>query len=307
LTSLSDAAAESLGKHNDWLQLNGLTSLSDAAAESLGKHNDLLELNGLTSLSDPAAESLGKHNGLLELNGLTSLSDAAAESLGKHNDSLELNGLTSLSDAAAESLGKHNGRLELNGLSTLSDAAAESLGKYEGDLYLNDNILERINLIKEKVKNDSINKLLDKKELSAKEVFELYSNKLKDYEYLFFLWYGGGDSFNGFQLKEAKKGGEIVYGQDNKHEWNWGPNNNSDIIEKALLEKLNNSSIFDDFYLNINCVDQGWSNGVLLIALHELSEDFYWDTEGVIEAEEGFKGMKISGMNYEEMSNEIEL
>jgi hypothetical protein len=144
-------------------------------------------------------------------------------------------------------------------------------------------------------------------ELSSKEIFELYSNKLKEYEYLFFLWYGGGDSFNGFQLKEAKKDGEIIYGNENRHEWNWGQNNTSDIIENELLEKLNNSSIFEDFHLNINCVDQGWSKGVLLIALHELSEDFYWDTEGVIEAEEGFKGIKISGMNYEEMSNEIDL
>jgi len=276
-------------------------------AELFLEDSDSIDLSEFEISSDAAAESLGKHNGSLSLNGLTSLSDTAAESLGKHNDWLSLKGLTSLSDAAAESLGKHNGWLSLNGLNSLSDAAAESLGKYKGDLYLNDSILERINLIKEKVMNDSINKLLDKKELSAKEVFELYSDKLKEYEYLFFLWYGGGDSFNGFELKEAKKDGEIVYGKDNKNEWKWNRKNNSGIIEDELLEKLNNSSIFDDFYLNINCVDQGWSKGVLLIALHELSEDFYWDTEGVIEAEEGFKGMKISGMNYEEMSNQIEL
>ena len=154
---------------------------------------------------------------------------------------------------------------------------------------------------------DKIIELLNKDELTSKEIFELFSNKLEEYEYLFFLWSGGGDSFNGFQLKEAKKDGQIVFGNENRDEWNWGQNNNSDIIEDELLEKLNNSSIFEDFHLNINCVDQGWSKGVLLIALHELSEDFYWDTEGVIEAEEGFKGMKISGMNYEEMSNEIEL
>ena len=64
LTSLSDAAAESLSKHKGWLNLNGLTSLSDAAAESLGKHSDgTLSLNGLTSLSDAATVSLGKHWG----------------------------------------------------------------------------------------------------------------------------------------------------------------------------------------------------------------------------------------------------
>lgn len=155
--------------------------------------------------------------------------------------------------------------------------------------------------------DNKINKLLEKNELTAKEVFELFSHKFKDYEYLFFLWYGGGDSFNGFQLKEAKKNGEIIYGKDNQQKWNWDRENNSGIIEDDLLEKLSNSSIFDDFNFNINCVDQGWSKGVLLIAIQNLSEEFYWDTEGVIEAEEGFKGIKISGMNYEEMSNEIEL
>ncbi|MBM3417230.1 MAG: hypothetical protein FJY20_12535 [Bacteroidetes bacterium] len=45
-----------------------MTSLSDAAAESLGKHERSLELNGLTSLSDAAAESLAKHKGYLGLN-----------------------------------------------------------------------------------------------------------------------------------------------------------------------------------------------------------------------------------------------
>ena len=137
LTSLSDAAAESLGKHQGDLWLKGLTSLSDAAAESLGQHQGTLLLSGLTSLSDAAAESLGKHQGFLVLDGLTSLSDAAAESLGKQQGDLSLDGLTSLSDAAAESLGKHQGDLWLDGLTSLSDAAAESLGKHQGDLTLN--------------------------------------------------------------------------------------------------------------------------------------------------------------------------
>ena len=62
------------------LKLNGLKDLSDAAAESLSKHEGWLELTGLTQLSDTAAESLSKHNGWL-CHGLTKLSDAAAESL----------------------------------------------------------------------------------------------------------------------------------------------------------------------------------------------------------------------------------
>jgi hypothetical protein len=68
LTSLSDAAAESLGKCEEWLYLDGLTSLSDAAAERLRRCKgrftaSFLFLNGLTSLSDAAAESLSKHEG----------------------------------------------------------------------------------------------------------------------------------------------------------------------------------------------------------------------------------------------------
>jgi len=43
--TISDAAAESLGKHEYTLYLNGLTSLSDAAAKSLAKYKDNLGLN----------------------------------------------------------------------------------------------------------------------------------------------------------------------------------------------------------------------------------------------------------------------
>jgi len=250
------------------------------------------------------AEQFLKNPEVTDLSEFVTLSDAAAESLGKHNGWLYLNGLTSLSDAAAESLGKHNDGLELNGLTLLSDEAVEVLGKSNTIIYSNSSVLDKINSIKEIIK---VNKLLNKVELSSKEIFELYSNKLKDYEYLFFLWYGGGDSFNGFQLKEAKKDGQVVFGNEKRHEWNWGQKSDNEIIDKNIFKKLNDSSIFEDFGFNINCVDQGWSKGVLLIALQNLSEDFYWDTEGVIEAEEGFKGIKISGMNYEEMSNEIEL
>jgi hypothetical protein len=89
--------------------LSGLTSLTDAAAETLSKVSEGLSLNGLTSVSDAAAESLSKHQRYLSLNGLTSLSDAAAESLSKVSEDLSLDGLTTLTDAAAESLSKYNG------------------------------------------------------------------------------------------------------------------------------------------------------------------------------------------------------
>ena len=136
LGSLSDAAAESFSKHQGDLDLDGLESLSDAAAESLSKHQGSLRLDGLESLSDAAAESLSKRQGDLNLRGLKSLSDAAAESFSKRQGDLDLPGLEKLSNAAAESLGKHQGDLDLGGLESLSDAAAESLSKHQGGLHL---------------------------------------------------------------------------------------------------------------------------------------------------------------------------
>ena len=50
-------------------KLSGLRKLSDAAAESLGKHKGKLDLSGLTELSDAAAKALGKHKGKLDLSG----------------------------------------------------------------------------------------------------------------------------------------------------------------------------------------------------------------------------------------------
>ena len=89
------------------MSLDGLTELSDAAAESLSKHEGYLYLNGLTSLSDAAAESLGKHEGSnLYLDGVTSLSDAAAESLSKHKGELSID-LDELPESAAEILRQH--------------------------------------------------------------------------------------------------------------------------------------------------------------------------------------------------------
>ena len=58
LTELSDAAAESLSKHNgEYLSLDGLTELSDAAAESLSKCEGELDLM-LDNLPASAAKIL---------------------------------------------------------------------------------------------------------------------------------------------------------------------------------------------------------------------------------------------------------
>ena len=137
-----------MSKHQGTLYLNGLTTISDAAAESLAKYETSmgqLNLTGLTELSDAAAESLSKHQGYLSLYGLRELSDAAAESLSKHQGGLDLHGLTELSDAAADSLSKHQGGdLSLNGLTELSDAAAESLSKHQGNLWLTPKLKKQV-------------------------------------------------------------------------------------------------------------------------------------------------------------------
>ena len=137
---LTDEAAEILAGYEGGLYLTGLTSLSDAAAESLSKHVGDLNFSSwdqsglLTSLSDAAAESLSKHEGGLNLSGLTTLSDAAAESFSRHEGVLLFEGLTTLTDAAAESLSKHEGGLYLGRFLRFSDQAAESLSRYEGDI-----------------------------------------------------------------------------------------------------------------------------------------------------------------------------
>ena len=59
------------------MDLSGLTTLSDAAAKSLGSHCGSLHLTGLTDISETAAESLSKHRGL-NLGSQTSQSETAA-------------------------------------------------------------------------------------------------------------------------------------------------------------------------------------------------------------------------------------
>lgn len=61
LTDISAEAAESLSNFKGAeLGLMSLTSLCDAAAESLSKYEGYLDLMGLTELSDAAAKFLAK-------------------------------------------------------------------------------------------------------------------------------------------------------------------------------------------------------------------------------------------------------
>jgi hypothetical protein len=151
--SLPDDVAAALAEHKDELELGGLTELSDAAAESLGKHQGTsLDLDGLTELSDVASEGISLHRGKLSLGGLSGLSSAAAKSFGRFQGSeLCLNSLTSLSESAAESIGKHErkGEISLQGLENLSDSAAIALDNKS--LQLPSEITKQIAVIVKKI------------------------------------------------------------------------------------------------------------------------------------------------------------
>lgn len=138
LTSLSDAAAEVVAKHQSQLDLDGLTVISDAVARALARHKGhLLSLNGLATLSESAAGSLAAYKGALWLNGLTSISESVAKMLACHEQDLELTGIAQLSDAAAQALAEHKGeQLSLDGLGTLSDVAATALSSRKRALSL---------------------------------------------------------------------------------------------------------------------------------------------------------------------------
>ena len=166
ITSLSDASAESLSRHQGSLSLDGLTTLSDASAESLSRHQGDISLDGLTTLSEVAITYLlpkiatnsklqfsfecineavatafiGTNNRKL-LSKAWSISDAAAKIIARHSDqhgaSLILDGLTNISDNAAESLSLRKGGISLDGLTNISEKVAEHFGQHHGDLFLN--------------------------------------------------------------------------------------------------------------------------------------------------------------------------
>ena len=75
--------AEKFSKDNDSVDLFEFTTLEDAAAKVLAKHEGMLWLSEIKSVSDAAASALSKHKGSLNLIGITTLSKAAASSLAK--------------------------------------------------------------------------------------------------------------------------------------------------------------------------------------------------------------------------------
>ena len=131
-------------------------------------------------------------------------------------------------------------------------------------------------------------------ELDAQELFKALCRMLPDYEYLVFTWSGGGDSFGGFELVQSKVSGEVITSHD------------ADLVSK-IQKAVDSSTILYDMDLSVNCVDQGWSEGLLLIALKPLSDYFYYEDQVYMEEEEGFKGYSINGRNHEDIGGYIEV
>jgi hypothetical protein len=127
------------------------------------------------------------------------------------------------------------------------------------------------------------------KDLSSRDLFEKLSQKYPSTEFLFFTWSGGGDEFQGYELKRSKNDG-IEF-----------ENHTKELVEE-LADILWNSTIFDDLSLKINCVDQGWSEGVLLIALKTLTDNFYHEENCTLQEKVGFKGISVAGKNHESLN-----
>ena len=142
--------------------------------------------------------------------------------------------------------------------------------------------------------NSNLDSIEISKDLDAQSLFKELSNALPEFEYLVFTWSGGGDSFGGFDLVQSKVNGKEVASHDG-------------VLISKIKEALDSSSILFDMDLSVNTVDQGWSEGLLLIALKPLSDYFYYEDQVSMEEEEGFKGYSINGRNHEDIGGYIEV
>jgi hypothetical protein len=130
--------------------------------------------------------------------------------------------------------------------------------------------------------------------MNSKELFQNLSTKLPNVEYLFFKWSGGGDDWTGY---------EFLHGKDNSAEINEFPLQ----LDEEINNELKSFFLFEELSLNVNCVDQGWSEGVLLIALKPLSDSFEDDSIIYLCQDPGFKGFAIAGKNHEEIGGALEI
>jgi hypothetical protein len=130
--------------------------------------------------------------------------------------------------------------------------------------------------------------------MNSQELFQNLSSKLPNVEYLFFKWSGGGDDWTGY---------EFLRGKDHKGEINEFPLKSDEEINNELISFV----LFEELCLDINCTDQGWSEGVLLIALKPLSDSFEDDSITYLYQDSGFKGYAISGKNHDEIGGTLDV
>jgi hypothetical protein len=130
--------------------------------------------------------------------------------------------------------------------------------------------------------------------MNSKELFSYLGSAMPTMEYLFFKWSGGGDDWSGF---------EFVYGNSDAGRVESLPVElNADIQAEMMAFTL-----FEELSMTINCTDQGYSEGVLLIALKPLSDLFEDDSVAYLSQDKGFKGFAVAGKNHEEISGALDI
>ena len=148
LTFIGDQAAEIISQRGTQIFLDGRFTLSDAAAKSLSKCKDSVDLLGLTQLTDSPghlalAEILDERThefGLEEKYGewVGPKTGINCGLWGIIQDGIYLNSLVHVTDAVMEILSGKKVNLCLPSLTSISDRAAESLSNFKGEvLFLN--------------------------------------------------------------------------------------------------------------------------------------------------------------------------
>jgi hypothetical protein len=128
--------------------------------------------------------------------------------------------------------------------------------------------------------------------MTSSELFQSLSEKLPTVEYLFFQWSGGGDDWTGY---------EFIKGKNETGEFTEFPLSTDTDIQKEMKSFV----LFDEMNMDMYCVDQGSSEGVLLIALKPLTESF--DEDSLLYVDAGFKGFAIGGINHIETFGSLEV
>jgi hypothetical protein len=130
--------------------------------------------------------------------------------------------------------------------------------------------------------------------MTSSELFQFLSEKLPTVEYLFFKWSGGGDDWTGYEfIKGKNETGEIT---------EFPLSTDTDI-----QNEMKSFVLFEELALDINCTDQGWSEGILLIALKPLTDSFEDDSVTYLYPDSSFKGFAIAGKNHNEISGSLEV